>query len=322
MNVLIIKLGALGDVVMATPLIRAIQAHHRGAGIHLLTTEAFAPIFAHWPELNVIARPRRGWRNTWVTLRAIRALRCERIYDLQGSDRSAVLCALSGVAIRAGNHTRFPYTHHPVSAWTGQSHIFERLCEVLVAAGVSDIDRVPWLPAAPAERSAVAGWLASQELAAGTFAILHAGASAGRPEKCWSHYAGLGARLADAGICPVWIGRGADRRVNERLARDVGIDATDRFGIAELAELGRHARFAVTNDSGPMHVLAASGIPVFGLFGPSDWRRNHALGQADNVIACVDLCPDLRGRRIADCLDRIRVDDVWTRLRDARLVGS
>ena len=58
-----------------------------------------------------------------------------------------------------------------------------------------------------------------------------------------------------------------------------------RFTFTELAELGRHASFAITNDSGPMHILSCSGIPVYAFFGPTNWRRNHAIGQEKHVIA-------------------------------------
>jgi ADP-heptose:LPS heptosyltransferase len=119
----------------------------------------------------------------------------------------------------------------------------------------------------------------------------------------------------------VWIGAGPDCGTNAALTRSAGgIDASDAFGIAALAELGRRARFAVTNDSGPMHVLAAANVAVFGLFGPSDWRRNHALGQRANVIACVECCPEYSGLRTADCLDRLSVDMVWQRLDASALV--
>jgi ADP-heptose:LPS heptosyltransferase len=113
----------------------------------------------------------------------------------------------------------------------------------------------------------------------------------------------------------------AERELNRELAGRGGIDASGAFSIAELAELGRSARFAVTNDSGPMHVLAAARIPVFGLFGPSNWRRNHALGQAQRVIACVDFDPDFVGADYGDCLSAISVDTVWSRLVSEELVG-
>lgn len=321
MNILIIKLGALGDVVMATPLIEAIQRHHRDATCHLLTTPPYAPIFAAWPDLEVTALPRRGWRNMLQAVRFIRALDCAAIYDLQGNDRSALWCAGSGAPIRIGNGTRYPYTHHPQAPWTGQAHIFARMVEVLAAAGITSVGDVPRLPLTDDERAHVRQWLVDQQLAPGAFAILHAGASAARPEKCWPYFDALGRRLDAAGVVPVWIGAATERAANRQLSTNAGgIDASGAFSINELAELGRSARFAVTNDSGPMHVLAASGIPVFGLFGPSDWRRNHPLGQADNVIACVETCAEFAGARTAPCLDRIPVELVWQRLAGRDLV--
>jgi len=321
MNILIIKLGALGDIVMATPLIAAIQRAHPDDDIHLLTTDPFAPVFADWPGLHVTTHPRRGLRNTARTLRWVRRLAPARIYDLQGNGRSALLCALSGSRIRIGNHTRFPYTHHPGARWVGQSHIFERMVEVLAAAGVGGVEPVPYLPAADADISVVGQWIDSHRLTHRGFVLLHAGASVSRREKVWPYFESLGQRLDRHGLRPIWIGAAGDARENERLcAAAGGIDATGVFSIPALAELGRHARFAVTNDSGPMHVLSAAGIPVFGLFGPSDWRRNHAIGQRERVVAVVECVDEFRGVRTADCLDRITCALVWERLERSGLL--
>jgi ADP-heptose:LPS heptosyltransferase len=321
MNILIIKLGALGDVVMATPLIAAIQREHPHDDIHLLTTPPFTPVFAAWSGLQVTAHPRRGLRNSIRTLRWIRHLGPERIYDLQGNDRSALLCAFSRARSRIGNHSRFPYTHYPRQAWAGQSHIFERMVEVLAAAGVHGVEPVPYLPVTTADISAVGKWMEAHRLGRRGFVLLHAGASVSRPEKVWPYFESLGQRLEHHGLRPIWIGAAADAHENERLcAAAGGIDATGVFSIPALAELGRHARFAVTNDSGPMHVLSAAGIPVFGLFGPSDWRRNHAIGQRDHVIACVECVGEFLGARTADCLDRIACGFVWERLERSGLL--
>jgi ADP-heptose:LPS heptosyltransferase len=69
-----------------------------------------------------------------------------------------------------------------------------------------------------------------------------------------------------------------------------------------------------------MHACAASGVPVFGLFGPSDWRRNHALGQRERVIACTDLVPAYAGQRCADCLADLDVETVWRRIVDSGVI--
>ncbi|MCC7413503.1 MAG: glycosyltransferase family 9 protein [Gammaproteobacteria bacterium] len=304
-RILVIKLGALGDVVMATALVARIRAHHGDAELTLLTTDRFAGIFAGWERLRIETRPRRGLRATARTVAWLRQCRFARIYDLQSNDRTGLWCALSGAGIRVGNHARFPYTHHPPTPWRGQCHVFTRMNAVLAAGGVAAAAPRPLLPASAGERTRVADWLAAHALAARGFAVLHAGASARRLlEKSWPHYRALGAAFAGAGVTPVWIGAGADGPGNRELAAAAGIDATDAFSILELAELGRHAAFAVTNDSGPMHVLAASDIPVYAFFGASDWRRNHALGQGQRVFAS----PDLSAITVAMVLARLERD--------------
>ena len=321
-KILVIKLGALGDVVMATPLVEAIAAHHAEAALHLLTTPAFGPLFAHWPRFTVATFPRHGWRANLNIIRWLRRMQFTRIYDLQGNDRSGLWCTVSGARERVGNHNRYPYTHHPPDPWRGQTHIFARMCAVLASAGITTIDTQPSLLCGAAERERVATWLHEHDLIRRSFVVLHAGASPRRPQKIWPYFASLAARLRAQGEVEVWLGAGPDRARNAALSGAGDIDATAAFDILELAECGRHARFAVTNDSGPMHVLATAGIPVFGLFGPSDWRRNHALGQGNRVLACVDFDPRFGGHAEGDCLAAISVDAVWSRLQTDGLVDG
>jgi len=322
-KVLIIKLGALGDVVMATALIRRLQAHHAGDELVLLTAPPFASLFREWRGLRVQAFPRKG--AMWRTLRWIRSGRFDRIYDFQSSDRSGLLCALSGAPERVGNHPRFPYTHHPTEPYRGQCHIFERMNQVLASAGVAPADPRPELPIAEGERRKVMEWIRWQGLREGCFVVCHAGASPRWGSKRWPHFAALATALAGRGLPCVWVGSEADEALNRDLAGQAGIDATARFSLPQLAELGRHARFAVTSDSAPMHVLSAAGIPVFALFGPTDWRRNHALGQAGRVLrhevpcspCSLGVCPPEKGHA---CLAGISLEQVMERLQEEGLI--
>lgn len=84
MRILVIKQGALGDVIMATALVDAILRAHPSADVSLLTTPAFAALFDGWARLTVHAASRRG--AFWRTLRWMRAARFDRVYDLQGND--------------------------------------------------------------------------------------------------------------------------------------------------------------------------------------------------------------------------------------------
>jgi len=105
-----------------------------------------------------------------------------------------------------------------------------------------------------------------------------------------------------------------------------GIDATGRFDYRELAILAGHAAFAVTNDSGPMHVMSIAGLPVYAFFGPTDWRRSHALGQQQRVLTnpvfcspCyLKSCPPERQHA---CMQGIRAAKVIARLEADGMVG-
>ncbi|MGR8948273.1 MAG: glycosyltransferase family 9 protein [Gammaproteobacteria bacterium] len=306
MKILIIKLGALGDIVMATPLIEAIQNAHTGGEIYLLTTPPFAPIFTAWEGLRVHAFKRRGWRAMYDIIKFTRSNHFDRIYDLQGNDRTSLVCALSGAKVRVGNHTRYPYTHHPRDRWKGNIHIFERMTRVVESAGVTVVSNSPLLPSTSQNRQRVDSWLDKNNLAGKSLVGIHGCASPNRPEKRWPYFASLADRLIEYGFVPIWLGAAADKNQNEAyIQASGGVDTSGAFTIAELACLGEYFKFAVTNDSGPMHILAASGIPVYGLFGPSDWRRNHALGQSRYVITS----PDENGPLAA-----ISAEFVWQRL--------
>ena len=313
-RILILKFGALGDVVMATSLIKQIQLHHAHDEIWLLTAPVYVDIFKNWEGLHVIAFGRKGLPAMLNTIIWIIRTGFARSYDLQSNDRSAILCALSGIPERVGNHPRFPYNLHPPDKYTGQCHIYERMLEVLRAAGISSVYNPPELPLAEEEKEFVMAWLGKRQLLSSPFVIIHPGASRLHPEKRWPHFLALARALNDSGYAIVWAGADSEQEMNRQFAGQVGFDASNIFSINMLAALGRHARFAVTNDSGPMHVLSCSGIPVYAFFGPTSWRRNHAIGQKDNVLAFELLHPDSGVCAPSSDLRLITVNDVIRRL--------
>ena len=317
MNVLLIKLGALGDMIMATPLIGQIQKHHEHEELWLLTTPMFYKLFENWSGLNVKTFNRKGIKSALQTVRWVRSSGFIRLYDLQSNDHTGIICALSNVPERVGNHPRFPYNIHPFENYHGQCHIYERMLEVLTNAGVKAQHSPPCLPVTDSVKAKVANWLTQYKIEDQKFIIIHAGASAKHPEKRWPYYQHLARTLVDSAYQIVWTGTKSDAELNAQLASVTGIDATDEFSIIELAELGRHARCAITNDSGPMHVLSCSGIPVYAFFGPTNWRRNHAIGQSQNVIIADDQ-HIMKFRPVS--LDRITPDLAINYLRAVALI--
>lgn len=284
-DTLIIKFGALGDLIVATPAIKQIlRTHVTDGSVWLLTSPPYADLFNGWDGLQTQAFARQGVVAAWRALCWIRKRRFSRIYDLQSNDRSGILCALSGVTACIGNHPRFPYRYHPAERYQGQCHVRVRLDQILTSAGVQPTQGLPELPITTASRRHVEQWLLDRGLKHGRFVILHAGANRKHPHKKWPFYLDLARHLHNLGLEILWTGGRDDIGINTSLAVVIGQDIAGQFSIPEEIELGRHARFAVANDSAPMHILSCSGIPVFGIFGPTDWRRMHAVGQGHRVI--------------------------------------
>ena len=299
-DILIIKLGALGDVVMATGLVDRIMRHHAPRRCVLLSSPAFGELFTAWPGLELKTFDRGSLRSTLATAWWMRKQRFRRVYDLQSNDRSGALCGLSGIPERVGNHPRFPYNIHPPDRYTGQTHIHTRMQEALEAAGIAADDCAPCLRPLEEDQANVDSWLQERGLAQRKLVIMHAGASARRPQKRWPHFQELAVSLTQRGFETIWVGGADDGTANAALARVTGTDATAAFPLLQLVALARHARFAVTNDSAPMHLLACGAIPVYGLFGPTDWRRNHAVGQSDCVLSLNRHESAFRPTRLAD----------------------
>ena len=319
MKNLIIKLGALGDIIFSTSVIKKIVDFHHNEQVFLLTTPEFKSLFENFASLKTFSFKRKGIINTIKTINWIRKQKFSRIYDLQSNDRSSLYCALSGCGYVAGNHPRFPYHVHPSDKYTGECHAFERLNRIIKRAGIDPAAPRPCLPVPDSAEIKITGWLTDNNLIEKSFVIFHAGSSPRQVKKRWPFFAELADRLNDQ-LQIVWVGGKDDMEINRSLSNHCGINATGQFNLFELIALGKRAKFAVTNDSAPMHILSCSEIPVFGLFGPTCPRRTHALGQFDNVISACD--PVAKNDRdfIPYNISEISTDTVLQRLLAKKLI--
>ena len=265
--ILVIKHGALGDLIQASGPFAAIRAHHPDARIDLLTTPHFAPLMRRAPWFDrVLEDPRAPAWNFPMTLRLAQSLAREgyaRVYDLQTSARSSRLFHLirlfgarpewSGIARGC--------SHPHANPNRDRMHTLDRQRDQLAAAGLAAFPPpdLAWLDAdvtrfAPPAR----------------FALLVPGASPHRPEKRWpaQHYAALASAIAAQGATPLIVGtaREAPLAATIRGSCPAAFDLTGRTTLFDLAALARRALFAVGNDTGPMHLIAALGRPAVVLF--------------------------------------------------------
>jgi ADP-heptose:LPS heptosyltransferase len=140
-------------------------------------------------------------------------------------------------------------------------HTIDRQREQLAMAGITDVPPpdVSWL------RPSVTHLALPPR-----YALLVPGGAAHRPEKRWpaAHYASLAKALAARGLTPVLIGGAAEADVMAaiRAAAPEARDLSSRTSLAEIASLARGAVCAIGNDTGPMHIVAATGCPSVVLF--------------------------------------------------------
>ena len=298
MRILVIKLGALGDFVLAFPSFAAIRAQHRDAEITLLTTAPFAPLAEHAPWFDRVAVDSRP---AWWDLSGLARLRqlvqgFDFVFDLQTSGRSSRYFRLAGRPQWSGI-ARGASHRHDNPARDGM-HTLERQHDQLEAAGITAFP-TPDL-----------SWLTGcGPLLPSPCALLAPGSAPHRPEKRWpaARFGELARELQARGVRPVVIGARQDRALAETIGSACceALDLTGRTTLRELGGICARAALAVGNDTGPMHLAAAVGCRTIVLFsGASDPALTAPRGpKVDSVIVLRE--PDLADlglERVAACL--------------------
>lgn len=281
-RILVIKLSALGDIVLATGAFQAIRAHHADDRLALLTTPPYAGLIAAsgwFDEILVDERP-AAWRvGAWLALaRRLRGGRFEMVYDLQHAARTHMYYRLMGRPEWSGIA---PGCSHPhANPRRDFMHTLEREAEQLAMAGIAETPPpdLSWFDAD-----------INHLRPDGRYALLVPGGSAHRPEKRWpaAGYAEVARTLAGQGIQPVLIGAAAERATLAEIARACpgALDLCGRTGFAEIVALARGAAAALGNDTGPMHLIAVTGCPSVVLFSAaSDPALTAPRGPAVTVL--------------------------------------
>ena len=261
-EILVIKLAALGDFAQAFEPFAAIRAHHPGARITLLTTPPYAGLARRAPWFDAVwedGRPAaRDLRGLLRLARRLRAARFGRVYDLQTSSRSSRYRLFVGGRAEWSGIARGASHPHANPLRDGM-HTVERQHEQLRMAGIT---------AFPAPDL---GWL-DADLSAlslpARFALLVPGAAPMRPGKRWpvERFAALAAGL---GLPAMVLGGKGEAGLAAAIlaAAPTARDLTGRTDFAMIAALARGAAFAIGNDTGPMHLIAACGCRSLTLFG-------------------------------------------------------
>ena len=339
-RVLIVKLGALGDIVHAIPVAAALRRAFPGVRIDWLVSAKHREMLDLVPVIDrrLVINDRGAAGDGTGILAAIRELRRSKYdvaLDLQGLLKSAFFARSSGagrVIGFASGYVRerlarpfYTEVHDPGGGGMyhpDETHVVWTNLGLLEPLGI----RVAQ-PEFPVERveSDVARAVAVQT--GGRYALLNPGAA--WPTKRWPP-ARLGAvaialRDAHALSSVVLWGPGEESLAREVVASSAGAAIlSPRTSIADLVALSRSAALFISGDTGPAHIAAALGTPIVGIYGPTRPSRNGPWSPRDVTISrdSVCQCHHLRRCRLATmCLADIEVDEVLTAI-DRRLAGA
>ncbi len=288
MRILIVRLGAFGDIVHTLPL--AADLHAAGHLVHWLCEDRWSCLLEGSPVITGIHRLQRRKLRTAPLIervslfrsliREVRGRAYDLVIDAQGLAKSGLLAALSGAGRRLAHG---PPRGRELS-WLGSDlrvvstavHVIDQQRDL--AGPLSLPPSGPWrfpLPAWSRERAWAAAWLVEQGLRRPW--MLNVGA--GWPTKVWPEER----LVACAKACTprpfllLW-GSPAEREVATRIAAASGAALAPDTSIAQLAGLLDQAGVLISGDTGPLHLARALGTPAVGLFGPVPRERNGPRG--------------------------------------------
>jgi 3-deoxy-D-manno-octulosonic-acid transferase/heptosyltransferase-1 len=340
MNILIVKLSAIGDVIHTLPSLAALRRCYPQAHISWVVEEAASDLLADHPMLDrVLVSRRKRWvrdlregRNRAAVLREaaafLRALR-DRPYDLvidfHGLFKSAVLVLLSRGRRRLGYDSLQEGSGLVLNEKIPEDmakHAVERYLDFARHLGC-EISK-PEFPVALQE----AHFRRVSELLAAKTVDTARGFVAVSPVAYWetklwdeAKFAAVCDRIVgELGLPVVFTGESPEGPIARirSLMEAPSASVAGETSLRELAALYREAAVLLTTDSGPMHLAAAVGTPVVALFGPTSPERTGPYGKGHVVIRKdMDCSPCFRKAcETIECMKTIRVDEVFEAVKE------
>ncbi len=333
-RVLVVRMGALGDIVHALPVLAAFRAHRPDVLVDWLVDARYAGVLALVEGLarRIVVRASdegagegsvrfAGVAGMGRALGYLRRQAYAAAIDLQGLIKSAVFARGSG-ARRVLGFERGAL-REPAAAWCyrehvpvdDRGHVVHKNLAMLGPLGVPSAGvTFPWRPHVSAVAEAVAA--DARVAAAGGFVLLNPGAAWDNKRWPVERFGALARALGERHGLPsvVTWGPGEEDRAAAVTGHASGhAFASPPTALADLLALARAARLCVSGDTGPLHLAASVGTPIVGLFGPTRPERNGPWLPADVAVSRASECVCFHKRQCVKgeaCIDRIAVDEV------------
>jgi ADP-heptose:LPS heptosyltransferase len=337
-HILVIRRRYLGDIALLGSFLRNLRLHWPDARIGVLTESAYSALLALNPDITgAIALPTK--LGAWPKfIRTLRRARFTHVFDLDNTDKTALITRLTGAPERHAFHLENIQRHFPIfythttfisSENYAKSHITETYLAMLATAGVPVVTRAARLSPRPSDSAAIAT-LAGPPQPHLRKILLHPGSRS--PHRVWpaENFAALCDRIQDELNAQIFLVGGPSERpllAAIRAAAKSHLVVIDRtLPIGQFAALAAQFDLMVCHDSGPMHVATAVGTRVVALVGAQNitiWGPvgpHHQILQASQpcAAACVAPAECKPGDSYKNlCVRRITVAETFAAVRTA-----
>jgi len=288
-RILVVRFSSIGDVVLTTPLLRALKARHPDAEITYVTKTEMAPLVSDHPAVGRVIELERGGSLPALATQ-LRRLHFTHRMDLHGTLRAALLRFLVPGTWSGFDHRRrerriliatkrdsYP-EHRPIA---------ERYFQAAAGLDVKpDGKPAEFFVSATAQQTA-ATWLDQAGIDGKRLAVLAPGAAHFTKRWPLEYWVTLAQRLHADGWALALVGGDGDRVLCQSIVARADVPAAvaaGRFGLQDTGALLRRSQVAVSGDTGVMHMATASGTPVVALMGPTVFQFGFFPYQARSTV--------------------------------------
>ncbi|HYH03906.1 MAG TPA: lipopolysaccharide heptosyltransferase II [Bacillota bacterium] len=333
MKILVINLMHVGDLLLVTPVLRTLRTNYPEAEIALLADAKLSDLVKYNQNINeLITIDKKNYHNHLVPymkfVREIRRRKFDLVINLHANERASFIAAMSNAKKIIGYSSWglsvfFDFCMENRKAIKHQIHShFDVLKEGLGITRIDDRGLEMWLDEAAVQRAEEL-WLKAFPHQAGSanFKVVALNIGASWPTKRWpkEYFAELADRLLEKGIGIVFLGGTMDQELvttavslmQHRESPDLAV-LTGKMSLLELAAVLKKCTAMVTNDSGPMHVAVAMGVPLVSMFGASPVTGFYPYNDISVVLKTPVSCHPCGKHQCEtlECMYKITVEQV------------
>lgn len=325
----------LGDAVMCEPALRGLKRLFPNADLTLLVKPAVAELFIGYPSLTRVLiyndqGPHAGLTGKWTLAGQLRRYGFDCAVLFQNAFEAALLAFLAGVPRRYGYATdgRSLLLTEPVAVPDRRTHLHQvhYYWDMLKPLGLGGVPSSPELSVTTDEEAAIGARLARMGITSADLVVgLNPGSTYGSakrwlPERFAEAATGICRRLEQARgrrVGVLILGAQGEEPLGGEIAARLTLPTAVLSGattIRELMAATKRCSLLVTNDTGPMHIATALGVPVVAIFGPTDWRTTSPYGARHAIVRQpVDCAPCMLRECPIDhrCMTGVSVEMVY-----------